>query len=567
MPKRKISNSLKADGSSHTSFLSSNEYHDEKEAALPPKRLHMLNYHRPRLLKNRQMGTALLDWFDLISEKRQMPWRKPWLNPAEFEGDKRDFESALAKRAHEIWVSEVMLQQTRVSVVITYFNNWIAKWPTVEDLAAATQDQVLAAWKGLGYYSRATRLHEAAQQIISEMQSSLPPDVEGLLKIKGIGRYTAGAVASIAFGQAVPLLDGNVGRVLCRQLGLYARVKDKKIEDLLWKVAEVLVKDVARHDSEDRVSDVPGRWNQALMELGSTVCTPKPKCQECPVKQTCRAYAEGELLAQTPSISKSGNDTVDIEDLCDLCEPLQLEEVEEAVEVSLEEQVRGNKEPQGRKRAATVTTLPSRPAKTAKAVESKQRLLRDFASFTALSPKVKTPLPSTSSACSGDQIVAYCSSFPKRERKKQIPEDDCLVCVIQRLTGDGKQYLIEQRPPDGLLASLWQFPTYNIPKKTETTPKTRKAHAQDFVRSLLDETMDTKMKPLGEIGPITHIFSHLKLQMYIHAFTLDWDDALAEKLVAKELPKRMWVDMEGVDDATLGTGMRRCWEQYLRDAS
>jgi A/G-specific adenine glycosylase len=207
-----------------------------------------------------------------------MPWRKDCLSPIKFAGSEAEFRAALAKRAYEVWVSEIMLQQTRVSVVIPYFDKWITKWPTVEALAAASHDDVLAAWKGLGYYSRATRLHEAAQQIVNDMNGELPADVESLLKIKGIGRYTAGAISSIAFGKAVPLLDGNVARVLCRQMGLYARAKDKKIEDVLWKAADILVKHAAQSEIDATTSDIPGRWNQGLMELGSTICTPKPKC-------------------------------------------------------------------------------------------------------------------------------------------------------------------------------------------------------------------------------------------------------------------------------------------------
>jgi A/G-specific adenine glycosylase len=498
-----------------------------------------------------------------------MPWRKPWLDPQAFGNtdSKESFQVALAKRAYEVWVSEIMLQQTRVSVVISYFNNWISEWPTVQDLAAATQDDVLAAWKGLGYYSRATRLHEAAQQIVADMEGVIPQNVDDLLKIKGIGRYTAGAVSSIAFGRAVALLDGNVGRVLCRQLGLYARVKEKKIEDLLWEVAGILVENTAQHQSHDSASNVPGRWNQALMELGSTICTPKPKCDECPIQSTCRAYAEGALMAKAQANGKTSDNVMDIEDACHLCEPLEVEEVEVAVEENtLEHKAANTNAQQTRKRAATATALASRPVKNAKVTEAKQRSLRDFASFANPRSKVECS-PSAPKVDASAQIVAYCSLFPKREPKKQVPEEECLVCIIQRDTDRGQQFLIEQRPPKGLLASLWQFPTHNFPAKTETTLQMRKAYAEAYVQELTDSTTNIEITMTSESGTITHVFSHLKLRMHVHAFTLHCEDNIARSLVAEDRPKRLWVDEEGVHKATLGTGMRRCWGKYLETGS
>jgi A/G-specific adenine glycosylase len=208
-----------------------------------------------------------------------------------------------------------VLQQTRVSTVISYFNNWTSKWPTVQDLAHANHDDVLAAWKGLGYYSRATRLHEGAKAMIAKTPGSacpLPRKALELQDFPGIGRYTAGAVSSIAFGEAEPVLDGNVARVLSRQLGLYVDVKDKKASDLLWDQADRLIKHVSGALSTD-TSAIPGQWNQALMELGSTICTPRPQCTECPVQSTCRVYAEGRALSGR---HQSSTTIPDIEDAC-----------------------------------------------------------------------------------------------------------------------------------------------------------------------------------------------------------------------------------------------------------
>jgi len=538
--------------------------HGEHEATcVPPKRIHTPNYHRSRLLVDETARKSFLSWFDLICKDRQMPWRKDWLSPSDFDGSVTEFRAALAKRAYEVWVSEIMLQQTRVSVVIPYFNNWIGRWPTIQDLAAANQEDVLATWKGLGYYSRATRLLEAAQQIVSDMEGRLPPDVDGLLKIKGIGRYTAGAVSSIAFGRAVPLLDGNVARVLSRQIGLHGRVKDRKVEDLLWETAAALVEQAAGHGNEIGTSDVPGRWNQGLMELGSTICTPKPKCAQCPIQSTCRAHAEGSLLPSATDTTTS-LPAMDIEDFCGLCEPIELEEIEEAAEEVVAEQsadAKGN--PRGRKRAGTNSTLPSRTAKAVKAGAGKQRSLRDFASFASHSSQEAAPALREMEARTTRlaQAIGYCSTFPKREPKKSVPEEHCIVCIVRRETTPNVQFLIEQRPPRGLLASMWQFPTYTFGKKEGARISDRKAISLEFVRGLIDGH-EAEVFVQGEKGMVTHAFSHLKLHMYIHVFKLVCSEEIALTLASKAQPKRLWFDQKDVDDATLGTGMKRCWTQY-----
>lgn len=141
--------------------------------------------------------------------------------------------------------------------MIPYFKAWISKWPTVQDLSNADPDEVLSVWKGLGYYSRATRLHQGAQAMVSKNPSCpIPSKVDELQTFPGIGRYTAGAISSIAFGEAEPVLDGNVARVLSRQLGLYVDVKDKKSSDLLWEVADKLVKSVSIYP-ESKKSEIP----------------------------------------------------------------------------------------------------------------------------------------------------------------------------------------------------------------------------------------------------------------------------------------------------------------------
>jgi A/G-specific adenine glycosylase len=207
--------------------------------------------------------SSLLKWFRL--EKRQMPWR-----------DTRD--------PYLIWVSEIMLQQTQVKTVIPYFNRWIKALPTVKKLACAQQARVLKLWEGLGYYSRARNLHRAAKIIVSEKEGKIPDTLEEIRKLPGIGRYTAGAILSIAYHRRVPVLDGNVKRVLARLFRLHENGAGSKSENKLWDVAEQLVP-----------KSKPGDFNEALMELGATRCLPKkPLCLLCPVQSICESCKTGE---------------------------------------------------------------------------------------------------------------------------------------------------------------------------------------------------------------------------------------------------------------------------------
>ncbi len=185
---------------------------------------------------------------------------------------------------YAIWISEAMLQQTRVETVIPYWERFLRRFPDVHALATADLDDVLGAWAGLGYYSRARNLQAAARLIDENHGGKLPDDVETLQTLPGIGRYTAGAVASIAFDRPEPVLDGNVKRVLTRLLGIREDIGQPAIVERLWKEAGALA-----HGPH------PGDLNQALMELGATICTPRmPRCESCPVSRVCDAWAKGD---------------------------------------------------------------------------------------------------------------------------------------------------------------------------------------------------------------------------------------------------------------------------------
>ena len=191
-----------------------------------------------------------------------------------------------------------MLQQTQVKTVLGYYERWMQRFPSVKALAVAEEADVLHAWQGLGYYSRARRLLAGARAVPERHGGELPRDVDALLALPGIGPYSAGAIASIAFGQAAPIVDGNVVRVLCRLLALRGDPARAPLKQELWRLARELVP-----------SDKPGELNQSLMELGAMICTPtSPRCPECPVREQCQGLAQG-IERELPELAKRGAPT------------------------------------------------------------------------------------------------------------------------------------------------------------------------------------------------------------------------------------------------------------------
>ncbi len=209
------------------------------------------------------IADLLLAWYD--AHARVLPWRG-------------------IHDPYRTWVSETMLQQTRVETVLGYYERFLSRFPTVANLAAAPEDDVLKLWEGLGYYSRARNLHKGAQQVVADFGGVIPATVEELRSIRGIGPYTAGAIASIAFEQPVPAVDGNVIRVVSRLKGIRENVGIPSVRRALEQEAASLVP-----------AERPGDFNQAMMDLGATICTPgTPSCEKCPLQSLCDAFAAGD---------------------------------------------------------------------------------------------------------------------------------------------------------------------------------------------------------------------------------------------------------------------------------
>jgi A/G-specific adenine glycosylase len=245
---------------------------------------------------------SLLEWFS--ENARDLPWRR-------------------TRNPYAIWVSEIMLQQTQVKSVLPFWRRWMRELPTVKSLARAKPGKVHKLWEGLGYYTRVRNLQKAAQQIVENHGGQVPQNFEALLDLPGIGRYTAGAICSIAFNQPKPILDGNVIRVLTRLFGIAGDPREAKTNARLWRIAEDLVLQAAQNDSASARprSSIPtecdfkdegntiiphsalrtphfpracSHFNQSLMELGALVCTPKqPRCNKCPLTAHCLALRQG----------------------------------------------------------------------------------------------------------------------------------------------------------------------------------------------------------------------------------------------------------------------------------
>ncbi|KAI9277480.1 DNA glycosylase [Sporodiniella umbellata] len=268
---------------------------DIEDCVLSKRLYHNNNYHKVSEEEILDIQHDLLQWYN-VEKRTNMPWRKPT--------DKSWDQETLAQRAYE-------------ATVIDYYNRWMSAFPTIRDLANADIEKVNTLWAGLGYYSRAKRLWEGARKIVDKFEGHLPNNAHDLQKeVPGVGRYTAGAIASIVFGERTPVVDGNVIRVFSRWRAIYGDPKKAKTVDLLWEIAASTV-------PEDR----PGDFNQALMELGARICVPQsPNCSQCPIKKHCYAYNQLEVYKE---LSKNGffeekkRKRMDIDHECAICDEIQ----------------------------------------------------------------------------------------------------------------------------------------------------------------------------------------------------------------------------------------------------
>ena len=313
------------------------------------------------------IAAALLAWID-AGNLRDLPWRTEPRDP------------------YAVWVSEIMLQQTQAATVIPYLQRWLERFPTVEALAAAEPDDVLKAWEGLGYYSRARNLHKAAGVVVQQHGGRLPDDRRGLLALPGIGRYTAGAMLSLAFGQRAAVLDGNVRRVLARVYDVDGEIGKSATETQLWHLAQELVEAVEPRQA--------GPLNEALMDLGATVCLPQgPRCLLCPLYALCLARQRG--------------------------------------------------------------TQEERPV---------------------------------------------------RKARKPLPHFDVTAAVLRR-PGQPEQFLIAQRPPEGMLGGLWEFPGGKR-HDGESLP--------DCLRREMQEELAVEVAVGEPVAVVRHAYTHFRITL--HAF-------------------------------------------------
>ncbi|KAK6141545.1 hypothetical protein DH2020_024712 [Rehmannia glutinosa] len=385
-----------------------------------------------------KIRASLLEWYD--EYQRDLPWRRISKGKSDVGIEERE------RRAYAVWVSEVMLQQTRVQTVVDYFNRWMEKWPTIHHLAQASIEEVNEMWAGLGYYRRARFLLEGAKMIV-EVGGEFPKTASSLQMVKGIGNYTAGAIASIAFEEPVPVVDGNVVRVITRLKAISANPKNSTTVKNIWKLATQLV-DPSR----------PGDFNQAVMELGATLCSlAAPSCSTCPISHQCQA------------LSLSMND--------------------ESVQVT------------------------DYPMKVPKA---KQR--HDFSAVS-------------------------------------------VVEIVEEGSQSDSRYLLVKRPDEGLLAGLWEFPSVLLEGEADLAYR-RKAVDRFLKQSFgLDMKKSCKVVLREEVGVYVHVFSHVRLKMYIELLILHLPGGMNFLQKKQETTTMKWKCVDNKVLSTLGltSGVRKVY--------
>ncbi|PPA68833.1 A/G-specific adenine glycosylase [Jeotgalibacillus proteolyticus] len=351
-------------------------------------------------MNEKEFQKDLIQWFE--KEMRDLPWRKN-------------------QDPYRVWVSEIMLQQTRVDTVIPYYNRFMEQFPTIEALAFAPEEKVLKAWEGLGYYSRARNLQSAVREVHEQYGGQVPKDPKEISALKGVGPYTAGAILSIAYDIPEPAVDGNVMRVLSRILSLW--------DDIAKPSSRKIFEEAVRHLIN---KENPSYFNQAMMELGALICTPtSPSCLLCPVQEHCLAFSEG--------------------------------------------------------------------------------IQRDL---------------------------------PVKTKKKSTKVIDLLTVMVQNQDGD---WLMNQRPAQGLLANLWEFPSFEKQQEQESA-----VQIQEFLKT------DFNVEAVVDAEPVLvqdHVFSHLTWKMVIFKAKTKDQTSIGDRAA--------WMNREAIERVALPVSHRKIWNHYL----
>jgi len=493
-----------------------------------PGRAHPMLYHTSHLLPPNRLETSvdeeapkdlhplqasLLRWFDQVKLNREMPWRKEVLDIESWSEEQK------GQRAYEVWVSEIMLQQTQVETVKSYYLRWMSRFPTIFDLAKADVEQVNECWQGLGYYSRASRLLSGAKKVVDRFAGVLPQDPSLMEKeVDGIGPYSAGAIASIAYAKPVPMVDGNVHRVLSRITALYAPQAAKATTKFLWSTAAQLV-------PQDR----PGDFNQALMELGATLCKPREaNCVSCPLSQWCRAYQEKQVLcglddAPPTRLKERGShvDDLDMEDVCGLCQPL---------------------ESRSTPSDGHVLIYPM-------AKERKKAARRE---------------------------VAVCLVIWQETPSSRSEKDHRLENAPPVTTGQTKTLVIK-RPEKGLLAGLWEFPSIDLPTSNDSTGEGRREAVEGILRETIERFPEMReeerdgvlLRWLEPLADIEHVFSHLKVTYKSQVLVIQSPSPpiLRSPASPHSPPLARWSPCHDILTANLGNPHKKVWLAWLQSSS
>ena len=492
--------------------------------------------------KNNGNGKDIRSFFGGSSKAK----REETINePEEEKKEESDVTESTSREltAYGVWVSEIMLQQTRVEAVIKYWIKWMDSFPTVHSLANATPEEVNAHWAGLGFYRRARLLHAGAKRVVDEYGGIVPNTVDELMKIEGIGRYTASAIASIAYGVEVPVVDGNVCRVLSRLTGIANHIKAPVMKDEIgWILAEKVVK--ARSSSASTNIDdklgTPGEVNQALMELGATYCSPAGS-----------GIDTNDPLVDFYASTKLGR-AIGYVTMCD----------EGATKDRIED-------------------LVAKGAFSTDKNKSRCRLCElNGASnaFYSISDRITADLSTSPSArLETVSAIAGHACLPIPPPKKAKREEVLAVAVISSRVADDDRprWLMVKRPSEGLLAGQWEFPNvevWNSAKADDKKEKTEKSKTIEvplidpllrskaltsFIGDILDDSIAKQKRKQIKDAPITHIFSHVCHTMWLEYNHLDEDIAVSRRWKLEDGREAGWMSEDDMKDVGITSGVHK----------